>query len=202
MPGLNDKINELKKNFSDNVALKQLDKKKIIGILFIAVVVVYIEVAFFMSLQLRAIKKADSDFKKLSAEKIRFEKEFSQSQKAQSGMQQMTKEIIAETEIPLLLQDITDLANKNNIRVLQLNPVKAPAVKVKKGTPIKGATATELRSNLIALDLICDYHSLGAFINDLENASKFMAVEELKIDPGADSIFQQNINLVIKAYVK
>jgi Tfp pilus assembly protein PilO len=194
MSGLIDKINDAKKNFLDNVALRQLDKKKIIGIFFIAVVLVYLEVAFLMSLQLKAVKKADSDFKKLSAEKTRFEKEFSQSEKAQGGTQ-MTKEIIAEAEIPLLLQDITDMANKNNVRILQLNPVKA--VKAKKGSP-----ATELNSNLIALDLICDYHSLGAFINELENAPKFMAVEELRINPDADSIFQQSVNLVIKIYVK
>lgn len=194
MSGLSDKINDLKKNFLDNVALRQLDKKKIIGIFFIAVVLVYLEVAFLMSLQLKAVKKADSDFKKLSAEKTRFEKEFSQSEKAQGGTQ-MTKEIIAEAEIPLLLQDITDMANKNNVRILQLNPVKA--VKAKKGSPV-----TELNSNLIALDLICDYHSLGAFINELENAPKFMAVEELRINPDADSIFQQSVNLVIKIYVK
>ncbi len=197
MSGLSDKINDLKKNFLDNAALQQLDKKKIIGILFIAIVVVYIDVAFFMSLQLKAVKKADSEFKKLSAEKARFEKEFAQSQKVQGGMQ-MTKEIIAEAEIPLLLQDITDLANKNNVKILQLNPVKA----VKAGKAKKGAPATEFNFNLIALSLICDYHSLGLFINDLENAPKFMAVEELKIVPGSDSIFQQNVNLVIKTYVK
>ncbi len=197
MSGLSDKINDLKKNFLDNAALQQLNKKKIIGILFIAIVVVYIDVAFFMSLQLKAVKKADSDFKKLSAEKTRFEKEFAQSQKAQGGMQ-MTKEIIAEAEIPLLLQDITDLANKNNVKILQLNPVKA----VKAGKAKKGAPAAEFNFNLIALSLTCDYHSLGLFINDLENAPKFMAVEELKIVPGSDSIFQQNVNLVIKTYVK
>lgn len=88
------------------------------------------------------------------------------------------------------------MANKNNVKILQLNPAReAPKTK-------KGAAATDLSPNLIALDLICDYHSLGVFINELENAPKFMVVEELKISPYSESIFQQSVSLVIKTYVK
>lgn len=194
MPALNDKINEIKKNFLDNAALQQLDKKKVFGILFVALVLIYMDVAFLMSLQLKSIKKTDTDFKKLSTEKARFEKEFSQSQKTQVAPA-MAKEIISETEIPLLLQDISDIANKNNIRILQLNPVKE--AKRKKGAPV-----TELNPSLISLELVCDYHGLGAFIKDLENAAKFMAVEELRINPDSNSVFQQAVNLVIKTYIK
>jgi Tfp pilus assembly protein PilO len=194
MAGLGDKINTIKKNFLDNAALQQLDKKKIIGILFVALVLIYLDVAFLMSLQLKAIKKTDTEFKKLDAEITRFNREFSQSQKSQAGSP-MVKEIISEAEIPLLLQDISDIANKNNIRILQLIPAKE--VKVQKGAP-----ATELSPNLIALRLICDYHNLGVFINELENAAKFMTVEELKINPESSSVFQQSVDLVIKTYVK
>jgi Tfp pilus assembly protein PilO len=195
MSGLGDKINDLKKNFLDNPALQQLDKKKIIGILFIALVLIYLDLAFLMSLQLKAIKNIGANFKKLNTEIAQFKREFSQSQHTQASSP-MSKEIISEAELPLLLQDITDMANKNNVRILQLNPVRE-AARTKKGAPV-----TELTPNLLALDLICDYHSLGGFINDLENAPKFMAVEELRINSNSDSMFQQDVNLVIKTYVK
>lgn len=196
MAGLADKINDLKKNFVDNPALQQLDKKKVIGILFVALVLIYLDLAFLMSMQLKAINKTGADFKKLRTEMAQFKREFDQSRQARASSP-MSKEIISEAEIPLLLQDITDMANKNTVRILQLNPARA-AARTK-----KGATAVaELKPNLIALDLVCDYHSLGAFINDLENAAKFMTVEELKISPDSDSMFQQIVSLVIKTYVK
>ena len=196
MAGLGDKINEIKKNFLDNAALQQLDKKKIIGILFVALVLVYLDLAFLMSMQLGAISKTGADFKKLRTDITQFKREFDQSRQAKASSP-MAKEIISEAEIPLLLQDITDMANKNNVRILQLNPAREVARR-KKGAP----AVIGLKPNLIVLDLICDYHSLGAFINDLENAPKFMAVEELKISPDADSMFQQVVSLVIKTYVK
>ena len=202
MPGLGDKINDLKKNFMDNPALQQLDKKKIISILFIALVVIYLDLSFLMSMQLKAISKTGSEFKNLRNEISQFKREF-QSQQTKVNSSPMSKEIISEAELPLLLQDITDMANKNNVRILQLNPVRER--ETTRTTTRKGAaaaTAGQLKSNLIALDMVCDYHSLGSFINDLENAPKFMAVEELKINPGSESMFQQNVNLVIKTYVK
>lgn len=99
MAGLSDKINEIKKNFLGNAALQQLDKKKVIGILFVAVVLIYIDVAFLMSLQLKAIKKTGADFKKLNTEIVRFKREFDQSKQTKTSSP-MSKEIISEAEIP------------------------------------------------------------------------------------------------------
>jgi Tfp pilus assembly protein PilO len=195
MAGLGEKINSLKKNFLDNAALQQLDKKKIGGILFVALVLVYLDLAFLMSLQLKAIKNTGAEFKKLTAEMARFEREYDQSQRARADASSMAKEIISEAEIPLLLQDISDIANKNDVRILRLNPARE--IKRKRGAPV-----TELNPNLIVLDMICDYHSLGVFISELENAAKFMAVEELRIIPDSSSVFQQKVNLVIKTYVR
>ncbi len=195
MAGIGDKINGFKKDFLDNAALKQLDKKKIIGILFIALVLVFLDVKFFMSLQFKAISKSGLDFKKLNSEMENFQKQFSQSQKKSQSGPALTKEIISEAEIPLLLQDISAIANKNNIRILQLNPAKEVSEK-------KGAPVSEFRPNLISLEFVCDYSSLINFINQLENIPKFMSVEELRIDPNPDSVLQQNVNLVIKTYVK
>jgi Tfp pilus assembly protein PilO len=195
MAGLGDKINSVKKNFMDNAALQQLDKKKIAGILFVALVLVYLDLAFLMSLQFKAIKNTGTEFKKLTAEMARFEREYAQSQRTRPGASSMAKEIISQAEIPLLLQDISDIANKNNVRILQLNPAREIRRK-------RGARVTELKPNLIVLDMVCDYHSLGVFISELESAAKFMAVEELRIYPDSDSVFQQKVNLVVKTYVK
>jgi len=198
MAGLSDKINDIKNNVLGNTALQQLDRKKIIGILFVALVLIYLDIAFLMSLQLKSISKAGKDSKKLKSDIAQFKREFAQQQHAKASSP-MTKEIISEAEIPLLLQDITDMANRNNVKILQLNPAREVVV----GRGKKGATAVSaLKPNLIALDLICDYHDLGAFINDIENAIKFMAVEELKISQDSGSMFQQSVMLVIKTYVK
>ena len=54
---------------------------------------------------------------------------------------------------------------------------------------------------LINLDLICDYHNLGKFINALENSKVFMEVQELKISTKLQDYIKQKINLAIRTYV-
>lgn len=134
----------------------------------------------------------------MNTEIARFDQEYAKSQKTKTGKIAVTKEIINEAELPLLLQDITDMANKNNVKILQLNPANKEAAAPGK----KGATAAGINYSLITLELTCDYHSLSAFIGEIENAQKFMAVEELRINPQSDSIFQQDVTLIIKTYVK
>ncbi|MDI6605882.1 MAG: hypothetical protein QME65_01900, partial [Candidatus Omnitrophota bacterium] len=88
---------------------------------------------------------------------------------------------------------------KNNaVELIQMKPSRqnSPAAKDKvakteKFTPI-----------LIKLDILCGYHELGHFINDLENNPVFMAVEDLKITPQQKDYFKQKVELALKTYVE
>ena len=108
-----------------------------------------------------------------------------------------SKKIILEGEIPLLLQDISSIANKRNVKIMQINSSKESKAKEE-----VSFGKEKLKSVVITLDLMCDYHGFGGFINDLDNAEQFMAIQEMKIIPNAKDYFQQRVSLVLKTYVK
>ncbi len=53
----------------------------------------------------------------------------------------------------------------------------------------------------VRLELNADYHSLGKFINQLENSSDFLQVLDLSIVRNEENIKQHRIELVIGAFV-
>ena len=57
-------------------------------------------------------------------------------------------------------------------------------------------------SVLISLDLVGNYHNLGAFVNEIENARELMAVEGMKMEPDSMNYLQQKVNLILRAYVE
>lgn len=111
--------------------------------------------------------------------------------KQQEGIAGTSKTIISENQIALLLQKISDMANKDKVKIMQIKPGKE--------SKAKDSTLSTLSINL---DLVCGYHSLGLFINDIENAPELMAIEGLHIESDKINYMQQRVNLVVKTYAK
>jgi len=213
------KFNNL--NF-DKLGLDKLvqDKKKLIAVIAVAAIVLFVDLAFLMELQVKSLKEYAVKAAKLSKDLTTFKKDSLRlkSLKPADGEKNKkiakVKELISQEESSALLGLISDLANKNNLKLSQINPVAQfksakpadsgkPAAKTAKKAPVKTDSASSFSSLLITLDLSGDYHNLGKFINDLENANKFMAVEEIKITLGSkDDYLRQNISLVVRAYAK
>lgn len=171
----------------------ELDKKKIFLFAIVFLFIVYIDFISLVKLQLRGIKTISSEIIKLKTDMNNLTKDaiimqdFKNKQiKAGPDTSLKVKKIITQDQMPLFLQDIAALANRNNVKIIKISPSK------------------ESRSDeeKIALDLSCDYHHLGSFLNALENAEKFIAVEEIKITSNTSNYFQQNVKLVLKTYVK
>jgi hypothetical protein len=106
------------------------------------------------------------------------------------------KNIIREEQLPLLLQEITDAASKTGTKIIQIKPIRDPKVKEEMVVGVRVIPV------MITLDLYCAYHSLGSFINAIENSKKFMLVQEVKILSGPKNYLYQDVVLTIKTYVK
>jgi hypothetical protein len=120
------------------------------------------------------------------------------------------KKLLMEKEIPLLMQNISAIANANAIRIMQIDSSRDIA-KAGKGGQVarakKGEQSSKQESAALAgvkfkLDMIASYHRLGNFINELENAQKLCIVDSLSINRSTVDPMKQNISLVIKTYVK
>jgi len=176
------------------------DIQKIVLIILVGVAVLYVDYAFVIKLQLGSIGGTKAKIIKLNQDITALDKDLVLMQQSQGQMKQKTplkpKKIISEDEITRLLQGIYDLANKNNVRIIQIRPLKDSKAKEEvMGTQI-------ILPMAIALDLSCVYHSLGSFINDLENAEQFLEVQYFSIVRSSGDYMRQNVSLNLKTYVR
>jgi Tfp pilus assembly protein PilO len=173
---------------------EKLDKKKITLIALLGIVMLSLDFTFVINLQLKGIKNNGRKITTIKKDIATLKDDLARMLvfKGSQGGIVSPKKIINEKEITILLEEISDTANKNNIRITNIKPSKIRDEKA----------STDLASITLTLDIYCEYHNLGKFINDLENSRVFMAVEELKIIPDPKDNFRQSANLAVKVYVK
>jgi Tfp pilus assembly protein PilO len=181
-----------------------LDNKKVFLIILACLIVAYLDTVFFMKMQLNTIKRINPQIIKLRKDLSTAQKELADIQnlrKTQAETKQKllskTKKIISGEEVAMLLEAISELANKDGVKINQMKPSREPQVKQEKDSKeIKFAPL------LIKIDLSCNYHHFGKFINDLENGQIFVALQDMKIVSQQADYLKQDVNLVLMTYVK
>ncbi|HTZ11194.1 MAG TPA: type 4a pilus biogenesis protein PilO [Candidatus Margulisiibacteriota bacterium] len=183
----------------------ELDNKKIAAIVIVCLALIYVDFAFLMKMQLAALKNIGPKITKLKTDLTALNKdlnsmEYSESQQVENRQKLLahTKKIIPQEQITSLMQEISEIANKDRVDIIQMKPsMELPGKEDK-----SGAQKQKFTPLLLMLDLTCDYHHLGSFINDLENAQVFISVTDLKITSEETNYLKQNVNLVLKTYVR
>ena len=183
----------------DNI---QLDNQKKILIVIFFVFIVYVDLNYILKAQLGGLNNLnpkiislENDLKNLNhdLENMRISKG-KQGVAVQKSVFKSSK-ILPEGKISGLMQDISNEANKLNIRIIQIRPSRE-TLNVKSTIP-----ADKFTPILINLDMVCDYHNLGRFINWLENSEVFMEIQDFKISTQASDYIRQRVALTIKTYV-
>ena len=185
-----------------NLANIQLDKQKKILIVIFCVLIIYVDTAYILKGQIAAVKSTDQKIAKLKTDLVNLQRSLDDMRVAK-GKQGATfkkaagqsSKILSEGQISGLLQDISGQANKFDIQIGQIRPLREAA-------NAKNALAGDkFITILINLDLTCSYHNLGKFINQLESMPVFLSVQELKISTQLPEYMKQNVALVLKTYV-
>jgi len=180
----------------------KLDRNKKILIVLFCVILVYVDVNYVLKMQTASLKKISANLSKLKTDFDKFNKDTQEMNRIKGNPALMkakpqgAKRIISDSDVSGLLQDIAGSANKSDIKILQIKPLKdiSPADKVPGADKFSPLTIT--------LDTICDYHQLGKFINALENGEIYMRVAEIRISTQQADYFKQRASLAIKTYVK
>ncbi len=183
--------------------LKLDNNKKILLIISVCVVIIYIDFISLMKLQLKGIRAQTPKIITLKENIGSLAKDLSRMEelkkrinaKEQLGTQKI-KKIISEGELPLLLEAISDMANQNKVRIAQINTPKDTNAKEEL---IAGEKLLPINITLV---LSCTYHSLGAFINSLENAEQFIELKDMKIMRDSRDYFLESVTLTLKSYAK
>ncbi|MDD5120512.1 MAG: type 4a pilus biogenesis protein PilO [Candidatus Omnitrophica bacterium] len=180
----------------------QLDNQKKILIVIFCVLIVYVDLSFILKAQVSGLKSLDPKIARIEKdianlnrdlESMRVSKD-KQSVRLEKAPAKSSK-ILSENQISGLLKDISRQANKFDIMISQIRP----SYEVK--TAKTSGVSDKFIPYLINLDLVCDYHNLGKFINALEHSQVFMGVSELKISTQLSDYMKQKVSLVIKTYV-
>lgn len=173
-----------------------LDKKKAILAGLIAVIVIYADYSFIIKAQIGKIKNSKFQIVKLGNDLAALNRDLDSMRqgKLKASTSSKPKNFVSEADIPVLLQFISLTANKNEVKIVQLNSAKEKDL-LNQGPAKSGAL-------LINLNLSCDYHKFGKFLNALDNSEYYLSVQELKILPDVAQELKQNINLIFKTYVK
>ena len=185
-----------------NLANVQLDKQKKILIVIFCVLIIYVDTNYILKSQTAGIKSTDQKIAKLKTDLANLQRSLEDMRVAKSKQGTSTKKaavrsakILSEGQVSGLLQDISSQANKFDIQIGQIRPVREAA-------NAKNALAGDkFITILINLDLTCSYHNLGKFINELESMPVFLSVQELKISTQLPDYMKQNVGLILKTYV-
>lgn len=181
--------------------INNLDTKKIAVILLFSVLICYSDIAFIMMFQVRSLKRVSAKNTKLKTDirAVSLDLERMRDKGKTKKAEAKEKKILAEGQLPFLLQQIYSSANSNKVSILQVKPFRESKDTKSQGVTV--AAAAKLAAVFMSLEVSSDYHHLGTFINDLENGQEFIAVEELKIMPNSANYMQQKATLLLKTYV-
>ncbi|MCX5699898.1 MAG: type 4a pilus biogenesis protein PilO [Candidatus Omnitrophica bacterium] len=181
----------------------QLNKQKKILIVIFFVLIAYVDNCYILKAQRAGLSSLGPKIARLNNDlsNLNLGLENMRSSKTKPGAAARKKvsrssRILRESQISELLQEISTAANKFDIKITQIHPSRQAQ---KEKSTIGQDMLTVI---LINLDLICDYHNLGRFIQALENSPVFMGVEELEISTQQQPDYmKQKVTLVLKTYV-
>ena len=179
-----------------------LDKKKLLLVVVVSATMVFLDVSFILKMQLASIAGVGPKITKLKSDLEKFNKDLEKAQSMKDkGSQEAKsaaakyKKIISEGQISALLQSISEAAGKNNIRITQMKYAPEPK-------ETKQVGGEKLTPYLISVELSSDYHTLGKFLNELENGEVFIAVQDLRITPGDQPAIKQSVLVTLKTNVR
>lgn len=108
-------------------------------------------------------------------------------------MDKYEKRLSREKELPLLLENLSEIAKSSRVKILSITPID-------RGPPGKGEEERVYQEVPIAISAQSSYHELGTFINRLENAQRYMQVSNVKIMSNRDNPRRHRVEFVVYAY--
>jgi len=180
----------------------EVDDKTLLAVILFTAVFIYLDYSFILKAQVNALSSIQPKVSRIKADLDNFNRDYAAMSKmpdkeAQAKKADNLKKVVEESDVASLLQDISDIANKADIKIIQLRPNKEAL-----GAKDKIPGLERLVPMTITLDMVGDYHQLGKFIHALEYGPNFVSVQEIRISSQPTDFFKQKINLVLKTYVK
>jgi Tfp pilus assembly protein PilO len=180
-------------NFSNKL---DPEKQRVVLIGLVCVFILYLEIGVVFRMQQGFIKSIEPKSAQLKKDIDTLNKDLTQMQAMKQKDPRSVlkiKTLVGEESLSLLWQGISEMADRNSVKILEMRPLKG------KETSIASVKCTDYT---VTLHVSGGYHALGAFVNALENAERFIAVQDLKINADSADYFHQEADLTLKVYAR
>lgn len=194
----------MNKKFFEQFILKfsQINPQQKNYILVGCVILIFIlDVLVFMRPQFKAMTKINQkirglsrDMKTLKSDAQRIDELKGQLEQLKTEVAQVSGKIFSKESVPLILENLSRLANENGMKIDNIKPLsdQERLVSEKKG-----------RSYLalpIELQAKAGYHNLGKFLNRLERGEIFFKIKDFTVTPTPD-FKTHNVQLTLETIV-
>lgn len=182
----------------DKKTFDSLPKEQKLIILVISIaLVIYIDYSLILKNQITILQKINPRVNSLSSQIKTAKKDIKSIPEMELKLSKIkeratviTQKIVDEDKIPALLEKISSKAQENNIKIMQIRPIRDAKAKE------LATTQTGKYFNLdISLDVRCGYHNLGKFLNELENMGQFIKLQSLGINSDSKDYYHQQVKI-------
>ena len=172
------------------------DRNKIILAVLIIIIILYLDFSLILKPQMRMLAAITPKIVKLRKDLHDLNSNIIKMQEQEVGFKDTRfKKLATPDQISWLIEEISRLANQQEVRISQIRPVRT----------LSAATTYTMTGNyspeLITLEVTAGYHQLGRFLAEFENHPILMEVEDLDIKHSEKNPFEQKIKLDLKIYV-
>lgn len=184
-----------------NIPIDLKDKKQqvIIAAVALTLTLIFLYFNFLLKPQLTNVfslidkaKRLESDLKRSQqdiASVAKLKKDIVASKEKVARYEKM---LPAEQEIPGLLEDLSNMAKKSNIKIVSIIPAVA-----KEGSEGTDGIYQEIP---ILITAKSGYHELGNFLSNLENSDRFMKVADIGIRASTATPKKHDVELLVLTY--
>ena len=175
------------------------DKKKVLILgAIVGVGAIYIYLSFILLPQIARVAVAYSKADKLNSEAKVAQREISEIEglkkqviKYRGKIESYESMLPAEQEIPKLLEGLSDMAKSANVKIVAITPIQS------KQEAQNNQTYQEIP---ILINAKSGYHELGKFLNNLENADRFMKVIDIRINENKATPKRHDVEILVLTY--
>jgi len=111
----------------------------------------------------------------------------------------LKKMIVAEENLPSVIESVQKFANLSGVRVLSIKPLAAGNVAPAADSANKDS---KILREKISILIRCGFHQLGRFIALLENAPVFLDIVNLEIRTDDQDYMMQSVTIVLEVAVR
>lgn len=185
--------------------LRGKTKKQMLGI-YIAVLVIALSFFFYifvrpslakLSALIPKVQAIRANIRTVSDDLLFEDKLKKQTQALQAKLGEYEKRLSREKEIPLLLENLSNIARSSGVKIQSITPLSRSQA-YKNDNHDKGETVYQ--EVPIAITAASGYHELGDFVSTLESDKRFMQVSDIKVKASRSMPAKHDIEFLVHVY--